>query len=534
METNGSLQTSGPGVPPAQYFRVVRERKWIILATVILAVGLTALYSLKQTPVYQATAQILRQTAALDQTLFGTSVFQFQDANRELQTGADLVHVDAVGQMVAEDLHSKHSAASLLSMVTVKTSSQTDIISISAESTNPSEAAQVANSFARQFIKYRQTANQSILAAADGKVVAELAQMSAAELASERGITLTQKHEELGILEAMQTGGFELTQEASTPLSAVSPRPVRNAGFALLGGLFLGVLLAFLRDYTDRRIKDEQVLEQEYGLPVLASVPQPGRHWVHRGSAQSTALIGFGDTQSSFLESFRTLRSNLRFFQGDRKTQILLITSGLPEEGKTVTSINLAFSLALSGARVVLLEADLRRPMMHRYLNLEGRMGLSNVLSGVKSFSEVLQVVELPDFIPHPGLNGQARSMKATAQTKLLCVAAGPLPPNPSELLASRRMEEVIGAAAACADYVILDTPPLLLVSDALNLATHADGIIIAVRMRTATKDEAYDVKTMLERSGGRVFGLVANGVSSKQKGYYRGRYKGYYADGSE
>jgi polysaccharide biosynthesis transport protein len=528
MDSNDGLRDVTPGAQPADYFRVVRERKWIILAVVIVAVGLATAYSLYQTPVYQASADLLRETAALDQTLFGTSVFQFQDAGRQLQTGASLVKIDAIGRMVKADLGSTRSVQSLLAMVGVTALKDSDIIRISVKSSSPQEAAAVADSFAGQFIKYRQEANRSILAATDEKVMTELSQMTPAELETASAATLKQKHEELGILQAMQTGGYELVQQASTPSSPTSPRPVRNAGFALIGGLFLGVLLAFLIDYLDRRIKGEDVMEQEFGLPVLASVPQISRHWTDRSGQRSREAIGFTDDQSQFLESFRTLRSSLRFYQLNQKSQTLLITSGLPQEGKTVTVVNLAFSLALSGARVIVLEADLRRPMLHQYLGLDNGFGVSDVLAGAGTFTESLQMVRVPDFVSHAG-DARATSPGSTMQGEFLCMTSGPLPPNPAELLSSSRMGDLMAAAAESADYVLIDTPPVLLVSDALNLADQTDGVIVAARMRETRIEEAREVRTILERSGCRVLGLVVNGVSRKRGAYYRGRYEGYF-----
>lgn len=241
-------------------------------------------------------------------------------------------------------------------------------------------------------------------------------------------------------------------------------------------------------------------------------------------------MIGFAEADSPFLESYRTLRSNLKFYQLDQKAQTLLITSGLPKEGKTVTAVNLAFSLALSGARVVLLEADLRRPMLHQYLNLDTRKGMSTVLAGGATFSEALQVVRLADFSEDLVLNGTNGGSGSTMQSAILCMTSGPLPPNPAELLGSPRMQELIASARSFAEYILIDTPPILLVSDALSLAGHTNGVIIAAKMKGTTLDEARDVRTMLERTGCRALGLVANGVGNRRGGYYRGHYKGYYA----
>ena len=520
---------SSRGATPGDYFRVIRERKLVILIVTIVAIGVIAIYSWVQTPMYRATTEVLRQTAALDQTLFGTSVFQFKDEARELQNGASLIKINEVAKMVKDDLKSQLSVDDLLRMVAVTTSTANDLIHISATSSKPVEAADVANSFSHQFILYRQQADRSILAAADKQVVAELATMNATELASERGTTLTQKHEELGILEAMQTGGFEIVQEAGAPASPVSPKPVRNVGFALVGGLVLGILLAFLLDYVDRRIKNDEAMEKAFNLPVLASVPTIGHKWRSRHPDHLEKLVGFSDESSAFFESFRTLRSNLRFYQGDKRTQTLLITSGLPQEGKTVTAVNLALSLALSGVRVVLLEGDLRRPMLHDYLKLSNRVGVSSVLASTVTFEDALQVVKLADFAAPDSEYTTSELAKSTMKAGLLCLTSGPLPPNPGELLSSARMRDLIAWAASLAECVIIDTPPLLVVSDALNIATNCDGVIIATRVKGTTWPEARDVRNMITRSGCRALGVVANGTPHKQGDYYRGRYEGYY-----
>jgi Mrp family chromosome partitioning ATPase len=240
-------------------------------------------------------------------------------------------------------------------------------------------------------------------------------------------------------------------------------------------------------------------------------------------------LIGFASADSPFLEAYRTLRSNLKFYQLEHRSQTLLVTSGLAREGKTVTAINLCLSLALSGARVILIEADLRRPMIDEYLNLDTRLGVSSVLAGTSSFSESLQVVRVPDFVPDPRLRSRDQSKGSTMQPALLCMTSGPLPPNPAELLTSPRMKELIQTAAGHAEYVVIDTPPVLLVSDALNLAQYTNGVIIASKMKGTTYDEARDVRTVLDRSGCRALGLVVNGVSKKRGGYYRAHYRGHH-----
>jgi succinoglycan biosynthesis transport protein ExoP len=529
MEGNNALLQGGQGPQATDYFRVVRERKWVLIATVLIVVAAVATYSFLKTPTYRATASIKLVTVNFDEILFGSPVFS-SDATRQLETGANLVKEYRVADMVQQALQSGRSATSLLKMTSAAGIANTDIIRISVVSTDPQEAADVANSFAKQFIQYRLEADQAILAAADQRVVAKLNEMTAVERQSEEGKALTQFRNQLENLSATQTGGFEISQEAILPTSSVAPRPVRDTGFALLGGLILGILLAFLADYIDRRIKNEETMEKEFGLPVLASVPKVGRGWSRSPSRYPRGMIGFASADSPFLEAYRTLRSNLKFYQLEHRSQTLLVTSGLAREGKTVTAINLCLSLALSGARVILIEADLRRPMIDEYLGLDTRMGVSSVLAGTSSFSDSLQVVRVPDFVPDPRLRSKGQNKGTTMQQALLCMTSGPLPPNPSELLTSPRMKELIQTAAGHAEYVVIDTPPVLLVSDALNLAEYTNGVIIASKMKGTTYDEARDVRTVLERSGCRALGIVVNGVGKKRGSYYRSHYKGHYS----
>jgi succinoglycan biosynthesis transport protein ExoP len=528
MQGNNSLQRDGQGPQPTDYFRVVRERKWVLIATLIIVVGAVLAYSLLKTPTYRATASIARVTVNFDEILFGSAVFS-SDAARQLDTAANLVKEYGVAQKVQQDLKSARSVESLIRSVSATALANTDIMRISVVGSDPQEATDVANSFATQFIQYRLEANQAILAAADQRVLAQLNQMTAAERASEEGKALTQFRNQLQNLSATQTGGFEITQEAILPVSPISPRPVRDTGFAFAGGLILGILLAFLVDYIDRRIKNEETMEEEFGLPVLASVPRVGHGWSSNHGRSPKDLIGFASADSPFLEAYRTLRSNLKFYQLEHRTQTLLVTSGLAQEGKTVTAINLCLSLALSGARVILLEADLRRPMIDQYLDLDTRLGVSSFLAGTSGFGDSLQVVRVPDFVPDPRLQAKGQNKGATMQPALLCMTSGPLPPNPAELLGSPRMKELIETAAGHAEYVIIDTPPILLVSDALNLAGYTNGVIIASKMRGTTSDDARNVRTLLERSGCRALGIVVNGVSKSRGGSYRAHYKGYH-----
>lgn len=501
------------------YLRVIRERKWWIIAVVLLLLAVAGVRSLVlAVPSYTATSGVVRLTSSLDQALFNTQVFQLRDIRRELETGAEVIKVGLVAELVKEELQSSRSAGSLRGMVTATPKVDADIIDITAVSSDPEEAAAVANSFAKQFIFYRQAADRAALSQARGKIEEQLAGMTPAERASERGVVLGEKSEELGILESMQTGGFEIMRLAGVPGSPSSPRPLRSAILALAVGLFMGGLLAFAVDYLDRRVKTEDALEREFGLPVLATIPRVRRLLVPAEHTPARQPMGFSDSSPHFVESFRALRSNLKYFEFDRQIRTIAITSGRPREGKTVTTVNLAVSLALSGARVAVVEADLRRPMLHRYFHLSPGMGVSDVLAGKRTLEEVIRRVSI-DYLR----GGKARTETDAVQRlerNVLCLTSGALPPNPGELMGSQQMKKLIEDIAALADYVLIDTPPILVVADALSLVGLVDGVIVCSRLNSSTIDEVRQVRTLLQRTGAHTLGLVAGGGRQPKRGH--------------
>lgn len=513
----------------AQLLRILRDRKWVVIGLTILGVGAAMAHSVLANPQYRATATILRQTTSLDQALFGTQIFRVSDESRDLITAADLIKLDQVAQKVKEELASTRSPQSLKSMITTKPDSTANTVDIIAESSDPKVAANVANSFARQFILYRQGADRAILSNARTEVESQLESMTDAELASTRGQTLSQKVEELSVLESMQTGGYELVETAIPPTSAYNKHARLDAIIGLVLGLILGLVVAGLVHLADKRIKDEDQFEEEFGVPIVARVPVVGRRWRGTKGDRSPVPVGFSGPGARTVEAFRTLRSNLKYFEVGRDLRTVLVTSALPRESKSVTAINLSISLAMSGARVVVLDADLRRPMLGLYLELDRRRGLTDLLAGTSGVADVVQVVEVDRFMP--GSNGSGdiehdSGMPSSAQD-LLCIAAGPLPPNPAELLAMPRTGEVLKELRTICDYVVIDAAPVMLVSDSLELAKEVDGVILVARQGLTRVEDARRTRQSLERVGVKPLGLVVSGVRNS-KSYYR-QYGHYY-----
>jgi len=508
------------------YFDVIKARWWVIVLCVAVVFGVAVYRSTGQTAQYRATAKIVRQQGSLEATLFGTQFLQWQDPVREMATAAGLVTVEEVATQVQKDLASSRSPGELADMVTATPDSKSDVISISAVSEDPGEAADIANAFAQNAIVYRQTTDKNLLEIAKRVLGKQIDSMSKADLDSDRGRYLIQRLEELGIIEEIQTGGYSVSQRAVAPGSPFAPQPVRDAALALVVGLVLGVGLVFLLEYLDRRIKDEATMEKEFGLPVLATVPMVGGRW---RKGRSDLPIGFADKHSPLIESFRTLRSNLQYFGVDKEIRSILVTSALPRESKTTVSINLGLGLALSGARVILLEADLRRPMLHTYLKLGNEIGVSNALAGTHTFTEAMQLVRVDDYMPEDTRKQVPSGAEdLLLQKNLYCITSGPLPPNPSELMGSAKMQQLLRAAVETADYVIVDAPPLLAASDPLSLAPLVDGVLLTGRLYATTRDEAQAARELLNRVGAHVIGAVALGGRVSGSYYRRGYYKGY------
>ncbi len=510
------------------YLRVARERLWVVIVAIVIVAGVAVAISLTTTPLYTASAGLVYEKNDLDTAVsgFGLHVYDYEKDRTIATALAAISSSESMAEAVKDQLGRSEPASTFKGMVSARSSEGSDLVSIAAVSTDPYMAADVANAYADQFVIYRRDTDRATVAAAREVVREQIESLSAADLQSEYGLMLQEKSETLRILEAMQDGGFRVVRLAAVPGSPYTPRTTRNVILGVLVGLIVGIGVALLLEYLDKRIKDEKTLERLSGLPVLASVPAIGGKWLESKRGKGTELIvGFEGPRSALLESFRTLRSSLQYFEVSQPLRTIVVTSGLPKEGKTVTTINLAVSLALSGKRVVVLEADLRLPRVAEYLGLENEVGLSSVLSGQSSVASALQLVIMDPLSCYKGAAKESECEMSPLHKNLYCMTSGPLPPNPAELLGTARMGQVISELAHMADYVLIDTPPLIPVSDALILAGHVDAVVVTARLHSSTRGEIEEVRDMLRKTGARAIGVVAKGMKAKRGHYYRHGY---------
>lgn len=313
---------------------------------------------------------------------------------------------------------------------------------------------------------------------------------------------------EAEIAASVHDTSVRLVDPAVVPGRPIRPRPALSLAFATLLGLGLGLAGAVLRDHADRTVRTREELQHTLpGLPILSVIPRSPRP----ARANGATLVNVVEGESPSAEAYRQLRTNLSFARPDRPQQVLVLTSPTPGDGKSMTSVNLAATLAQQGARCLLIDADMRRGALDDALSVRRDPGLSQVLAKQSTFADAVQTLELPGVL-----------------ASLDFLSGGVHPPNPAELLGSARLKELIELCRTKYDSIIIDAPPLNLVTDASLIGTVADGVLVVVRAGVTRGDALQFAMDQLEAVRAPLVGVVLNDVSLKSEGYY-GRYAGYY-----
>jgi len=332
---------------------------------------------------------------------------------------------------------------------------------------------------------------------------------------------ITQRQKETGLSGLVRTNNVRIMDSAVPNPGPVKPRPFANLALALVVGLMLGVAAAVGAEALDNTIKSQEEVEAVLGVPVLGMLPIMGERTL--GSKASPEeqkqrdLSVFHDLRSAAAEACRSIRTNLMFLSPDAPLKTLVVTSPGPEEGKTTTAINLAITMAQAGGRVLLVDTDLRRPRIHRAFGMKNVIGISNAVVGEKSLEEVVFQTVVPNLDVCP---------------------CGPLPPNPAELLHTRKFKDLMAECGRRYDRIIFDSPPTSAVTDPVIVGHLADGVVLVVRAGHTTREAALFARRQLEDAKAQLLGCIINQVNPSDpyyNYYYRSyQYGGYYGPREE
>jgi len=451
------------------YVRVLRQHWVLIVALTLLGIAAAAGYSLLQTPKYSSSAKVFVSTSG------GASVSELQQGNsftqQRVKTYADLVTTPIVLLPVINELGLDITGEALAKKVSATAPLDTTLIEITATDTDPALAASIATSVSQSLTQ----------------IVSSIESTNAAS--GTQGADATP---------APSPVRLTLVQHAAVPQTPVSPNVPLNIALGALVGLALGVGVAVLRATLDTRIRNERDVEMVTDTPIIGGI-------VFDPKAKERPLIVHADPHSPRAESFRTLRTNLQYLEPGRGDRAFVVTSSIESEGKSTTTANLAIALADSGARVLLVDADLRRPKVDQYLGIEGAVGLTDLLIGRADLVDVVQ---------------------RWGRNELYVLPAGRVPPNPSELLGSAQMVKVLDELKRTFDVVLFDAPPLLPVTDAAVLARNVGGAIVVVAAGRAHRQHLRGAIASLENVDAPISGVVLTMLPTKgPDAYGYGRY---------
>lgn len=493
------------------YLRVLRRRWLLITATTLLVAGVALGTALVETPLYRATA-----TVAVEPPTMTTDPGGAQISDQEIETQLQVLLSQEVAARAADDLGLGLGPGALLAKVGAQRVPDSRVIQVAAVDADPTRAADIAQALAEAYLAdRREDALDRVLEASaalqdrTSNIRARLDQIDreitrdgeTASLRQERGDLegqLAQLTAQLTVLDATDSfvrGGGEIIRSASPPGRPVSPQPVRSGILGVIAGLALGVALAFLRDRFDDAIRTDADVTTALGKPVLGHVP------VLEDSGDEVVVELLARPDSVAAEALRTLRTNVRFAVGRQTLRALLVSSPGEGEGKSTIAVNLAIAAATAGQRVLLVDADLRRPAVHRQFGVANGLGTSSVLTGQESLEGLLVDVGVPN---------------------LAVMTAGRRPPNPAELLADG-IAHLVGASMGTFDLLVVDGPPVLAVADSLEISRVVEATLLVVAHGLTGRRAVAETGRRLSLVGGNLVGAVIN-VAPPELDYY-----GYY-----
>ena len=492
---------------------------WIILSISILAAVLAYFLTARQTPYYRSVTTALVNTAANGSSDQFSAIIE---EDKAITTYINMMETNPVLEEVREQLGLSMSLFEMKQAISISTINETELIRVTVETTDPQRSAQIANTLVEIFSEEIQDIQMARFSESKTSLESQIAEiesriqeaedqntvlMSPEErLAHDTKLTqyrliysnLILSYEQLRLSEAQTLATMVSVEEALPNPSPVRPQPIQTALLAGSVGLLISFGVIFLIEYLDNTIRSPEEVQRKFQLPVLGII--------HQYPSEEEKLISADKPRSPIAEAYRTLRTNVIYASVDKELQSILVTSPEPGEGKTTTVCNLGIVMAHNGKHVIIVDCDLRNPKIHKFFGFTNRIGISNLFSEAKlQLDDVIQATEVP------GLD---------------VVTTGGLPPNPSELLGSKKMQQFLKDLQSKADILLLDSPPTLAVTDAAVLAPSTEGVLMIAYPGRTNEKALLRALQQISQTQTKILGVVMNNVDRKGNGY---GYRYYY-----
>ena len=486
----------------ADYLTIVRRYKWLIAVTALIVPVVAFAFSVQQDKVYRASADVLLSQQDLASVLSGIQATSTAtDPDRYVRTQSELARIPTVASRALRNAGlTDISPSQLLLSSSVTPRENTDILAFSVDNQDGARAAVLATAYASAFTKYKLETDTASLTRARRELQSRLLELQGAGGSdSEAYRTLLQKSQDLRTLELLQTPATVI--RPAEDAAQVEPRPKRNAALGLMLGLLLGIGGAFLLNAFDRRIWHADEVEREIQIPLLTKLPTPRRN------EAATILDRSSDATT---EATARLRASFDFANQSLGAKTVMITSAGPREGKSTTIANLAIALARTGRDVVLVDLDLRRPMLSRLFHLPDGPGITDFASRDTELADALQPVGVTPIRARVASIGGATE---TGQGRLEVMTTGRTRVEPAAFVESTGLSEALHTLRGHAEIVLIDAPPLLATGDSIALTGKVDAVLLVTRLGTLTRPRLHELARVLRRSPVPVLGLVATGA---------------------
>ncbi len=516
-----------------EYALLVRKWLWLILLCTVAAAAAAYVVSKNSTPIYQASTKLLVNQSSSNQAnlAYQDILMSQQLARTYANLLADRPVVEATAQRLGLPTDQK-SLTDLQNSISVTPIRDTQLLEVKVEGPDPQLIALVANTLPEAFIAQNQqlqlgrvTGLKTSLENEIANVQEDIARTQAnlanatddaqrqryeASLAQYRSTlsSLVNNYQQIRLAEVQATNNVVVVKPAVAPQTPIRPRTATNVLLAAVVGAMIAAGAAFLIEYLDDTIKSPDDVARVSGLSTLGAIAR-----LKEAGAQRQ-LIVWMSSKAPESEAYRTLRTNIQFSSVDKPIRTLVVTSSGPSEGKSTTAANLAIVMAQTGQKVVLVDADLRRPVLHKTFGIPNNIGITTALLAGDD-------VDLQAYL------------QPTEIDNLMLITSGPIPPNPSELLGSQRMKNVIERLTQLADIVIFDTPPVLVVTDAAVLSRQSDGVLLIADAGGTREPALAHAVEELRKTGANILGVALNRLDSRSRGYYYYYYYYYYTDES-